>query len=506
MIPHFPIAAACALACSTAVPAETPQGAAERLDAFLDRFGGIEPGYAVVVVTADDVVMNRIEGVRHAGTGAPLTADTPIYIASQTKAYMGLLAAYLDARGVLLLESTIADHWPDIEFPEGVDPAQWTLRDLLTHQVPVSVDELVTLEAYVTRVDPADYPALIARYGEAREPGYDYDNLGYNIYGAILETVTGRTWQNWLDEVVFDPLGLARTSARTSDFAADELAWYHTWLGEEDGWYIIPPKTDGMMQSAGGIVTSTGDMATWLQLQLRGEGPAGSGLGADIVSAAQTAYVETHMEDGRNAYELPCTGYSLGWNVCDFDGHTLMIHGGGYTGARTVMAYSPDLGVGIAAFSNSDNQTGWLSGRTVVMYLQYLTEHEDAERWTERRIEHYPERIARLLDYRRSGDGETRAEARWEGWAWQPSADELGEYVGRYSRGDGYHTIDIALRDAQLLGFQGDRRVTLEAARPDLFGLETGPLYGIEAVRFGRDGSGTIVQLDWEGAIYRRVD
>jgi hypothetical protein len=57
-----------------------------------------------------------------------------------------------------------------------------------------------------------------------------------------------------------------------------------------------------------------------------------------------------------------------------------------------------------------------------------------------------------------------------------------------------------------LLGFQGDRRVTLEAARPDLFGLETGPLYGIEAVRFGRDGSGTIVQLDWEGAIYRRVD
>lgn len=406
---------AAALLTATAA-AETPQGAANRLDAFLDGFEGIEPGYAVVVVTADGVLLNRVEGVRHTATGAPLTRETPLYIASQTKAYMGLLAAWLDAEGVLALDSTIADHWPDVAFPEGVDPAAWTLRDLLTHQVPIEVDRLVTLEAYVTRVDPADYPALIARHGEARDAGFQYDNLGYNIYGAILEAETGRTWQDWLDMVIFDPLGMAHTSARTSDFPLDELAWNHIWQGEEAGWYDVRPKTDGMMQSAGGIVTTTDDMAAWLQLQLRGEGPAGSGLTADVVAAARTSGVETHQEDGRNAYELPCSGYSLGWNVCDFDGHELLIHGGGYTGARSVMAFSPDLGVGIAVFSNSDNMTGWLSGRTAVMFLQFLTGHPDAEAWAERRVEYYPQQIARYLDHRTNQRAERRGDESWGGW------------------------------------------------------------------------------------------
>jgi len=499
-------AAAAALLSTTGALAETPQGAAERLDAFLDRFGGIEPGYAVVAVTADDVLLNRVEGVRHTVTGAPLTADTPLYIASQTKAYMGLLAAWLDREGILALDSTIADHWPDIAFPEGVDPADWTLRDLLTHQVPISVGELVTLEAYVTRVDPADYPTLIAEYGEAREPGFDYDNLGYNIYGAILETETGRTWQAWLDEAIFEPMGMERTSARTSDFPLEEIAWNHIWQGEADGWFDLRPKTDGMMQSAGGIVTSPADMAAWLQLQLRGHGPEGSGLTADLVETTHASGVETHQEDGRNPYELPCSGYSLGWNICDFDGHELLIHGGGYTGSRSVMAFSPDLGVGIAAFANSDNVTGWLSGRVVVMFLQFLTEHPDAGRWADTRVEYYPQQIDRLLEHRINRDAERRADAAWGGWTWQPDDGALADFTGRYSQGDAYHTVEIAAENGALTALYGDMRLALEPARPGLFGGTVHPFYGPDRFAFQRDDSGAVVSLDWDGDIYTRVD
>jgi hypothetical protein len=64
--------------------------------------------------------------------------------------------------------------------------------------------------------------------------------------------------------------------------------------------------------------------------------------------------------------------------VCDFEGHTLYAHGGGYTGARTMMAFSPDLGVGIGVFSNSDNMTGWLTSRTMIQFLQFVIDHEDA--------------------------------------------------------------------------------------------------------------------------------
>ncbi|WP_138513810.1 serine hydrolase domain-containing protein [Maricaulis alexandrii] len=498
--------AALALTCLAPLAhAETPQGAVQSLDAWLDRFEGIDPGYGVVVVTADEVLLNRTDGIRHTATGAPFTPDTPIYIASQTKAFMGLLAARLDAQGILSLDSTIADHWPGLELPGGLDAADWTLRDLITHQVPISVDVLTFLEAYAMRVEPDLYPVLISNFGSAREPGFDYDNLGYNIYGAILESATGRAWQDWLAEDIFQPLGLDHTSARTSDFSLDTLSWNHIWTGGETGWADVPPKTDGMMQSAGGMVTSTTDMAHWLQLQLRGEGPAGSGLTADMVTTAQTSFVDTHQEDGRNAIELPCSGYALGWNVCDFEGHALYVHGGGYTGARTMMAFSPDLGVGIASFSNSDNMTGWLTSRTVIMYLQFLIEHEDAERWADIRVEQYPPRIDWLLNRRREALDEFRAEARWDGWAWTPPADALAAYEGVYSAGLDGVAFRVGLEDRALVAHLGDYRLTLEPGRPDLFAGWNNPGSVPDPIEFERDASGQVQALTYEGIRFART-
>lgn len=505
MIRHTLTALSALLLTGTAALAETPQVAAAQLEEFLDRFPDLGPGYGVVVVTADEIVMNRTQGLRRAATGAPMTSETPIYIASQTKAYMGLLAAWLDAEGVLALDSHITDYWPDLRFPEGVDPADWTLRDLISHQVPINAGMITLLEAYVGEVAAADYPALLARHASAREPGFEYDNLGYNIYGAILETATGRTWQDWLDQVIFDPLGMEQTSARTSDFPLEDLSWGHIWQGEDAGWFEVRPKTDAIMQSAGGLVTSTDDMAGWLQLQLRGAGPQGSGITAAMVSDALTSAVETHQDDRRNAIELPCSGYALGWNICDFEGHALYVHGGGYTGIRTMMAFSPDLGVGIATFSNSDNMTGWVTSRTVIQYLQFLTEHADAESWSEARPRLYPERAARLLAQRQEGLAEARADKRWGGWNWAPDSETLAAYQGRWTPGDPYFEFDIALEDDQLIARWGAYAMPLVPASPDLFGGQSDPFANLEAVRFTRDAAGDVTGLVFNGNTYHRI-
>ena len=204
MLRTLSLASAAALSLTPISLAETPEGAVESLEAFLAEFPDLGPGYAVVVVTADEVLMRHVQGERRASTGAPMTTDTPIYIASQTKAYMGLLAARLDAEGILPLDSAISDYWPDLELPGELEASDWTLRDLITHQVPIDNGIIPMVEAYSTTIDPADYPRLIAEHSEAREPGFEYSNLGYNIYGAILETATGRSWQDWLDLYVID--------------------------------------------------------------------------------------------------------------------------------------------------------------------------------------------------------------------------------------------------------------------------------------------------------------
>ena len=504
MLRKLSLASVAAMSLTTIAPAETPEGAVESLEAFLAEFPDLGPGYAVVVVTADEVLMRHVQGERRASSGAPMTTDTPIYIASQTKAYMGLLAARLDAEGILPLDSTIADYWPDLELPGELSASDWTLRDLITHQVPIDNSVIPTIEAHAARIDPADYPRMIEAHSQVREPGFDYSNLGFNIYGAILETATGRSWQDWLDQSIIDPLDMTHTSARTSDFSLDDLSWSHFWMGEQEGWYEIRPKTDPMMQSAGGLVTSADDMALWLQLQLRGEGPDGSGITADMVREAQTGYVETHQQDRRNAAELPCSHYALGWNICDFEGHDFYVHGGGYTGMRTQMAFSPDLGVGVAAFSNSDNMTGWLTSRTINMYFQFLTEHETAARMRQIRVEQYPQRVGRYLGYRQEQQAEMRADESWGGWTWAPDAEELTAYAGTWSTGEPYLDVDIRVEGAGLVVQWGDRQYGLTPARPDLFAGQADPYDELQAFSFERDDAGELVRVSWGEDVYTR--
>lgn len=496
-------ASAAALTFTPAALAQDIPSATERMEAYLDQFSGVVgPGFAVVVVTADDVLIERVEGVRNGETGAPLTPDTPIYIASQTKAYMGLVAAALDERGILPLDTPINAWWPDAEWPDNMDPADYTLRDLLTHQVPFDNGTITFLEAYVMRVDPRDYPALLTAYSEPRDAGFQYDNLGYNVYAAILETATGRTWQDWLDDVIFDPLGMDRTSARTSDFSLDELSWSHMWQGEEDGWFEIRPKTDGMMQSAGGLVTSPNDMITWLQLQLRGAAPE-AGLTASMLEAANTSYVETGMGN-RNPYEMDCAGYGLGWSICEFEGFEVHIHGGGYTGARTIMAWSPDAGVGIAAFGNSDNMTGWWTQTVVRMFLQFLSDNEDADRWAEVRPQFYAEQTAELLQGRQQSEAEALAGLFWGGWEWQPDADELAAYAGRYTSATLPVPANLVVSGEGLEFQLGDYRAHLRPAQPDLFGGTNTPFENPDPVVFQRDADGHIAAFTWNEEYFTR--
>ena len=198
-------------------------------------------------------------------------------------------------------------------------------------------DLFVTKEARGTGAGRALIEAAI----ESRKPGFDYANIGYNLYGAILETATGKAWQDWLAEDVFTPLAFEHTSARTSDFPLESQSWNHIWTGDETGWFEVRPKTDGQMQSAGGMTMSPNDMISWLQFNLQGEGPNGSGLTAEIVDTYLTSAVERDR-DPRNDYELPCYGYSLGWNLCDFEGHELFIHGGGFmVGAAVLLGLKP---------------------------------------------------------------------------------------------------------------------------------------------------------------------
>jgi CubicO group peptidase (beta-lactamase class C family) len=422
--------------------------------------------------------------------------------------------------GVLPLEATLADVWPGIDLPDSGRQADAVrLRDLLVHSIPFAAGEITFLEAYVRDVAPSEYPTLIERYAVPRRDGFQYDNLGYNIYAAALEARTGRNWRDWLDEKVLSPLNMRATSGRTSDYAATTIAWSHQRAGDSidgwpraDGWYVIPPKTDGMMQSAGGLMTSANDMAMWLEAQLAGQGPPGSGLTPEVFAKAREDRV-AQPEDGHG---FSCNGYVYGWGVCnlilradkDAAGEDRAIgpffqHGGGYVGVRSLMTVAPDLAV--AFLSNSDNMTDFLALEVTGLVFESLEDIPGGDVRRDRRIAQFRDRTARQLADRQRILQEARADAKWKGWTWTPDTAVLAAFTGTYEReGALLPEAIVASSEGALFLRSSDRRYRLTPAAPDLFGAQTFAHDEIDAIAFVRGAGGEIVALDWAGQRYRR--
>lgn len=478
--------------------AEASERIIETLD-LVSRVEGATPAMAAVMVRRGQAPVLWVHGPLNVGSNAMANADTPFYIASQTKAFVGLMALELHARGIFLLDQSLADVWPHLTLPEGADPHAITFRALLSHQGVVENETLEFRTSYTDAVPARNFPRILSNYSTARGPGFAYRNIGYLIYAAALEEQTGRDWRDWLDAEILRPAHLSRTTSRPSRFAPAELPLYHQWLGGGD-WEVYQTKSDAVMHGAGGLVSSPNDMARWLSLQL-GEAPVV--VSPDILAQSHALQIAADIQDD----VLNCQGYAVGWNICRIGGVDVLAHGGRYTAVRSIMAVSPELGLGFAFMSNSDSMTGGLSQILTQIFFQ-VAQTQDA--FPPEAVQAtYGNLVQGLRDERRNAIAETRAQPQWGGWTWRPTRGELRRYAGRYrSQRLGDFVVDLsqgALRAR--LGVMGGE---LAPAQPDLFGLANGPsaasgdVAPLTPFAFERDGGG-VVALVWDGERFERV-
>lgn len=480
------------------VSAEQFATATQRLVATMEqitRVQGASPALAIVMVRRGQEPVIWVHGPLNATNPSVLAnGDTPFYIASQTKAFVGLMALKLHERGVFSLDQTLADVWPNVTFPTGIDPRTITFRQLLSHQGAFENETIEWRAAYTDLVPSHEYGRLLGAYSTPRAPGFEYANLGYNVYTAALELRTGHDWRYWLDAEIFRPAGMRRTGPRVSRFPRAELPTYHQWMGGNE-WRLFAGKSDAIMQSAGGLVASPNDMARWLQVQLS-ERP--DVVSPEILAQSQTLQIAADIQ----GEPLDCQGYAVGWNICRVGAVDIRAHGGGYTAVRSVMAVSPDLGVGYAFLSNSDSLTGALSQLTAELFFQVVQDPAYGPP-PEEFYNQLNTRLPRLVAGRREDVAERRAEAQWEGWTWRPGASDLRRYTGRY-RSARLGDFRVTLRNGQLHAALGAMNAPLEPAKPDLFGFAEGPLDPPAPFAFERNGR-RITALTWDDERFERV-
>jgi CubicO group peptidase (beta-lactamase class C family) len=202
---------------------------------------------------------------------------------------------------------------------------------------------------------------------------YGYSNLMFLAAGEVIAKTSGQSWQEFTQSRILTPLDMNRTVLSVQSLKSmDNVASPHK--SQLDAVTPIPWYNWDNMAAAGGLISSSNDMAKWLRVQLdRGRIDSERRLFSEasshrmwsphtiipISEAAQKRSPMTHFR-----------AYGLGWSLSDYHGRRMVAHGGGYDGMYSQVCLLPDEKLGIVVLTNS--MTGISSALTNTIVDEFL--------------------------------------------------------------------------------------------------------------------------------------
>jgi CubicO group peptidase (beta-lactamase class C family) len=311
------------------------------------------PALAAAVVVDGKVIVTNAVGFRKNGGPEKVTADDQFHLGSVTKSMTATVAAMLVEQGKISWTTTIGEAFPELKREIHPDYLGVTLEQLFSHRSGAPGDAPADLwreawEATGTAAEQrlAFVKGLLARKPEAK-PGtkFIYSNQGYTIAGVMLEKATGKTWEDLLRSMLFEPLGMttAGFGAPASVGKVDQ-PWGHT-KSMLSGSEPVPPGPGAdnplAISPAGAVHCSLGDLAKYAAFHMAGERGESKLLKAGSFKKLHTVVVGN-------------ADYALGWMVLKrgwANGRALM-HNGSNTMFYVVVWMAPDKNCAVIVASN----------------------------------------------------------------------------------------------------------------------------------------------------------
>lgn len=436
------LATASPLGAAAPAPAAEPSaaGLAARLDAlFAAAYPADQPGAAVLVQRGDEVLLRRGYGMADLEMGVAIDPTMVFRLGSVTKQFTAAAVLRLAGEGKLALADPIGRHLPG--YPEA--QAGVTIEQLLTHTGGIPSYSSFP-EFWLTKSLDHTVDEMIATWRDRPldfAPGtrWTYSNSGYFLLGALIEKVSGKSYEAYVEEEVMAPLGLARTGYdRSEEVLPGRVEGYAG--NAETGYRNADYLSMTGPYAAGALYSNVDDLARWAQALAAGR----------VTTPADRDRMATaaRLADGRS------TGYGLGVAILDYQGDRIVHHGGGINGFSTYLGTVPSERIVVAVLSN--NPEGGASPEALGSQALALV-------------------LGHPLDARPSVE---------------LPAETLGEYVGVYQIGDDPETTrTFTVADGRLYSQRagGGRLPVLFSAADSFFYADS-----MTTGRFVRDASGAV--------------
>lgn len=316
-----------------------------QLDAILKDYGRADaPGASVLVAQDGKVLYRKAFGLADLEERTPVTTATNFRLASVTKQFTATAVLLLAERGKLSLDDPLTRFFPGFAgAAHGVK-----VRHLLGHTSGLLDYEDLIRPGTTVPLKDRDVLDLVGRQDRLYfAPGsrFRYSNTGYALLALIVEKVSGRSFARFLEENIFDPLGMAGTVAHEEGISKVERRAYG--YSEKSGRF---ERTDQSLTSAvlgdGGIYSSVEDLWLWDQAL----------YGTRLLPAETLAMA---FQAGAPTSDQPGSGYGYGWYVASHRGTRKIWHYGETIGFSTYLARYPDRRLTIILLTNrNDNFLG----------------------------------------------------------------------------------------------------------------------------------------------------
>ena len=280
---------------------------------------------SVLVAQGGKVILKKGYGYANFEWNIPNTPDTKFRLASVTKQFTAMLIMQQVEGGKISLDAPVITYLPKYPKPQG---EKVTIRHLLTHTSGIH-NYTIGLGTKEKReiVTPGE---LVSKFSDRPlefEPGskYSYSNSGYVLLGAILEAVTGKPYEDLIEEKIFRPLGMLNSGYDHQETILDKRASGY----EMSVTRINAPLIDMTIPfSAGALYSTVEDLYLWDRA-----------LYSDKLLS----------EANKRIYFTPgLNNYAFGWDVQKerigngADSVLMIHHSGGIDGFGTIIARLPD--------------------------------------------------------------------------------------------------------------------------------------------------------------------
>jgi CubicO group peptidase (beta-lactamase class C family) len=296
------------------------------------------PGGVIGIFDKGELVFSKAYGMASLEYDVVNTTETVFNIASVTKQITAFTMVLLEQQGKLSIDDDVRKYLPEVpDFGTTI-----TIRHLLTHTSGLrNFQNILAMAGWRSgeSMTNEDLLRFISMQKELNFPvgeEYLYCNTGFNLITAIVERITGQTFQDWTKENIFDPLDMDHTSYR-EDMEVVHKNTATSYDGSLEEGFRQPLKYWTYMGN-GNVYTTVRDLARWLdnfrQPKLGGE------------AGIKRLLEEGILNNGEG------TGYALGIGVGEYRGLDRISHGGSVGGYRSSLMYFPEKEVGVILIAN----------------------------------------------------------------------------------------------------------------------------------------------------------